>query len=258
MTDADVRDTRGRGPARPAGLGDGPVQLPLPVLHAARAVRPRPRLPAAGPAAQPEEVARLVRAFARLGVRKVRLTGGEPLLRRDLEDLRRADRRHPRHRGRRPDHQRRPAGGAGRGAVPGRAAPRHGEPRQPRPGPVRRARRHQGAAVAGPRRHRGRPRGRPRAGQAQHRPAARPQRRRPARPRRVRPRARRRAAGHRVHGRRHHQRLATAAGRHRRGGARAGAGRAPAASRSTSRATARSPSAGATSTAGASSGWSRA
>jgi cyclic pyranopterin phosphate synthase len=34
-----------------------------------------------------EEISRLVRAFAALGVRKVRLTGGEPLLRRDLPDL---------------------------------------------------------------------------------------------------------------------------------------------------------------------------
>jgi GTP 3',8-cyclase len=34
-----------------------------------------------------EEIARLVRVFARLGVRKVRLTGGEPLLRRELERL---------------------------------------------------------------------------------------------------------------------------------------------------------------------------
>jgi len=34
-----------------------------------------------------EETQRLVRVFARLGVRKVRLTGGEPLLRRDLETL---------------------------------------------------------------------------------------------------------------------------------------------------------------------------
>lgn len=34
-----------------------------------------------------EEIARLVRAFADLGVTKVRLTGGEPLLRRDLEVL---------------------------------------------------------------------------------------------------------------------------------------------------------------------------
>jgi len=34
-----------------------------------------------------EEIARLVRAFARLGVTKIRLTGGEPLLRRQLERL---------------------------------------------------------------------------------------------------------------------------------------------------------------------------
>ena len=34
-----------------------------------------------------EEIERLVRAFIRLGVRKVRLTGGEPLLRKDLEIL---------------------------------------------------------------------------------------------------------------------------------------------------------------------------
>jgi GTP 3',8-cyclase len=34
-----------------------------------------------------EELARLCRVFARLGVRKVRLTGGEPLLRRELELL---------------------------------------------------------------------------------------------------------------------------------------------------------------------------
>jgi cyclic pyranopterin phosphate synthase len=34
-----------------------------------------------------EEIARLARLFAALGVRKLRLTGGEPLLRRDLEKL---------------------------------------------------------------------------------------------------------------------------------------------------------------------------
>ncbi len=34
-----------------------------------------------------EEIARLVRIATRLGVRKIRLTGGEPLLRRDLPDL---------------------------------------------------------------------------------------------------------------------------------------------------------------------------
>src|SRR6185436_7876579 len=34
-----------------------------------------------------EEIARLARAFANLGVEKVRLTGGEPLLRRNLDQL---------------------------------------------------------------------------------------------------------------------------------------------------------------------------
>ena len=34
-----------------------------------------------------EEIARLTRIFVGLGVRKVRLTGGEPLLRKDVESL---------------------------------------------------------------------------------------------------------------------------------------------------------------------------
>ena len=34
-----------------------------------------------------QQLARLARVFASLGVRKLRLTGGEPLLRRDLEQL---------------------------------------------------------------------------------------------------------------------------------------------------------------------------
>src|SRR6266705_4511616 len=34
-----------------------------------------------------EEIARLVRIFTRLGVEKVRLTGGEPLVRRELSAL---------------------------------------------------------------------------------------------------------------------------------------------------------------------------
>ncbi len=34
-----------------------------------------------------EEIARLARSFAAIGVRKFRLTGGEPLVRRDLERL---------------------------------------------------------------------------------------------------------------------------------------------------------------------------
>src|SRR5918998_1979492 len=34
-----------------------------------------------------EEIARLARVFQRLGIEKVRLTGGEPLVRRNLEQL---------------------------------------------------------------------------------------------------------------------------------------------------------------------------
>jgi GTP 3',8-cyclase len=34
-----------------------------------------------------EEIERLVRIFVALGVRKIRLTGGEPLVRRDLDRL---------------------------------------------------------------------------------------------------------------------------------------------------------------------------
>jgi len=34
-----------------------------------------------------EEIVKIVRLFAELGVTKVRLTGGEPLLRRDILDL---------------------------------------------------------------------------------------------------------------------------------------------------------------------------
>ena len=33
------------------------------------------------------ELGRLVEVFAGLGVRKIRLTGGEPLVRRDLEEI---------------------------------------------------------------------------------------------------------------------------------------------------------------------------
>src|SRR5687768_3765976 len=34
-----------------------------------------------------EEITRLVRVFRRLGIEKVRLTGGEPLVRRNIEEL---------------------------------------------------------------------------------------------------------------------------------------------------------------------------
>lgn len=46
-----------------------------------------PQAPADGDALQADEVVRLVAIFARLGVRRVRLTGGEPLLRSDIVEL---------------------------------------------------------------------------------------------------------------------------------------------------------------------------
>jgi hypothetical protein len=63
------------------------VQLPLPILHAQDGVWPRPRIPARAEILSFEEITRVVGAAAALGVTKVRLTGGEPLVRRDLERL---------------------------------------------------------------------------------------------------------------------------------------------------------------------------
>ena len=61
-------------------------------------------------------------ASCALGVRKLRLTGGEPLLRKRLPELVRAARRDRRARRPRPDHQRLAAGRAGACAARGRAA----------------------------------------------------------------------------------------------------------------------------------------
>ena len=58
-----------------------PYCMPREVFGADHAFLPRDELLSF------EELARLVRVFAGLGVTKVRLTGGEPLLRRDLEVL---------------------------------------------------------------------------------------------------------------------------------------------------------------------------
>ena len=58
-----------------------PYCMPREVFGADHAFLPRAELLSF------EEIARLVRVFAELGVTKVRLTGGEPLLRRDLERL---------------------------------------------------------------------------------------------------------------------------------------------------------------------------
>ena len=86
------RAARAAGPVRaraagPADLGHGPLQLPLPVLHAGGGVRARLRVPAQGPGASFEEITRLASIFVALGVHKLRITGGEPLVRRDLPEL---------------------------------------------------------------------------------------------------------------------------------------------------------------------------
>ena len=76
-----------------------------------------------------EEMSTLVDVFARAGVDRVRLTGGEPLLRRDLPELIRmiareaGDPRSCAH------DQRRHARRARARAAPGRAAPPDGQPR---------------------------------------------------------------------------------------------------------------------------------
>ena len=61
-----------------------------------------------------DEIETAVRSFVRLGVRKVRLTGGEPLLRRNLPELVARLARYSRHRRPGADHQRLAAGRAGR------------------------------------------------------------------------------------------------------------------------------------------------
>ena len=76
-----------------------------------------------------EEITRLATIFADLGVRKLRLTGGEPLLRRDVERLVSMLRDDRRHRGHRAHHQRLAA--HPQGPVAGRrgARSRHRQPR---------------------------------------------------------------------------------------------------------------------------------
>ena len=66
-----------------------------------------------------EELDRIATAFVRLGAKKLRLTGGEPLVRKGMMDLVGEPRPAPEDRGARrthPDHQRHPAGGVRRAA----------------------------------------------------------------------------------------------------------------------------------------------
>ena len=75
-----------------------------------------------------EETARLARIFASLGVEKVRITGGEPLLRRDVEPLVGMLASHP-GAGPDPDDERVAPRREGPGAPGRRASPGDGEPR---------------------------------------------------------------------------------------------------------------------------------
>ena len=77
----------GPGAARPPDLGHRPLQLPVRVLHAEGDLRQGLRVPAAGPGAVVRGDRAAGRIFVGLGVEKLRITGGEPLVRRDLPTL---------------------------------------------------------------------------------------------------------------------------------------------------------------------------
>ena len=82
---APARHARSPDP-RPAHLGHRPLQLPLRLLHAE--VGLRAGLPAwTGRAPELRGARAGGRAFVALGVEKIRLTGGEPLLRKEIEGL---------------------------------------------------------------------------------------------------------------------------------------------------------------------------
>ena len=164
-----------------------------------------------------EEIERVVRGAAALGVTKVRLTGGEPLLRRDLEALvekvrgvagirdvsmtTNASLLTPETRAR---------------AARGRAAARQRQPRRARRRdlPPRQRRRRPGAR--GARRHRGGRRGGFRVGQDQHGRQEGPERGRHPADGPPLPRQRADPALHRVHGRRQQQRLGPVQRHHER------------------------------------------
>ena len=114
-----------------------------------------------------EEIARVARVFVDNGVSKIRLTGGEPLLRRNVERLVEMLARHRRSR---PDadDQRRAAREEGKEPRRRRLEARHGEPRFARRRDVPRDERRRLSGGQGARRHRRRRGSRPRAGQGQH------------------------------------------------------------------------------------------
>ena len=77
-----------RGRCRICGSRSSTVATFAVVLHAREERYPRDHaFMAAAQRLKPEEIERPARLFVGLGVRKVRLTGGEPLLRRDLPEI---------------------------------------------------------------------------------------------------------------------------------------------------------------------------
>ena len=83
-----------------------------------------------------EEIERFVRIAVPLGIDKIRLTGGEPLVRRDLPGLVEKTRRDPGDQGHRPDDQRHPAGPAGASALGRRPEADQHQPGHDGPGSV--------------------------------------------------------------------------------------------------------------------------
>ncbi len=158
-----------------------------------------------------EEITRLAGAFVAHGVEKLRLTGGEPLLRKNLERLvgMLAALEHARRRAARPhaDDQRLAAPRKARGAEGGGPEAPHRQPRRDRRRAVPRDERRRLRGRRRARRHRRRRRRGLRADQGQHGRQARRQRRPGRADGAALPRHRAHGPLHRVHGRRRVERL---------------------------------------------------
>ena len=83
-----------------------------------------------------EELRDMTAAAVACGVRKVRITGGEPLVRRGIVDLCRMVKEIPRCQGTVPDDQWEPAGVPGPAAAGGGGGPAEHQPGYPAAGPV--------------------------------------------------------------------------------------------------------------------------
>ena len=124
-----------------------------------------------------EEIERLTHSFAGMGVEKLRITGGEPLVRRGVDELIARLAAVPRHPRRHADHERLAAGAHGAAPRRRRPEPRDRVARLARRRDVPRDERRRLPRGRRARRHRRRARGRPRAGQGQHGRQARHERR---------------------------------------------------------------------------------